>query len=720
MRQILQDLGQGETILADVPCPDVCAGHLLIRSAASLVSAGTERMLVEFGKAGFIEKARQQPDKVKQVLQKIKTDGLFTTLEAVKSKLAKPIPLGYSNAGVVLAVGAGVEGFAVGDRVVSNGPHAEVVLVPKNLCAKIPDSVSYESAAFCVVASIGLQGVRLVKPELGETMVVTGLGLIGLLTVQILRAHGCSVIGLDFDEGKLELARAFGAETVNLAKGEDPLAAAMALTEGRGVDGVVITAATKSNEPVHQAALMCRKRGRIVLVGVTGLELSRADFYEKELSFQVSCSYGAGRYDPEYEDKGHDYPYGLVRWTEQRNFEAVLAMLASGSIQIEKLISHHFDFDDAAKAYSELSGGKGVMGILLSYLQPESDVSVKQATDNALRNRTVVRHSPAAAPVVAGVIGAGNHASRMLIPWFKQAGASLHTVASGGGVSASITANGADFAQATTDSKMMIENNTINTVVIATRHNSHAKFVIESLKAGKHVFVEKPLCLTRDELSEIDAVYQAAQSSSKPVQLMLGYNRRFAPHIVRMKSFLEREREPKSFIMTMNAGAIPADHWTQDPSVGGGRILGEACHFIDLMRFLVGAPVTSVHAVSMGKAAGVSVTEDKATVTLTFEDGSFGTVHYFANGHRSFPKERIEVFCGEKVMQLDNFRALYGFGWPGMKTMRLWGQDKGGAACADAFVQSITGGTPCPIPYEEVLEVAKVTFDAVEQIRTRR
>ena len=695
MKQILQSLKTGATEVADVPCPAVGRGKLLIGTTRTLVSAGTERMMIEFGKAGWIDKARQQPDKVRMVLDKIRTDGLMPTVDAVFNKLDQPLPLGYCNTGRVLEVGAGVTAFAVGDRVISNGKHAEAVSVPVNLCAKVPDSVSDDEAAFTVVCAIGLQGIRLAQPTLGEAVVVTGLGLIGLVTVQLLRAQGCRVLGLDFDADKLALAQAMGAEVVNLAAGEDPVAAAQRFSRGRGVDAVLITASTKSNEPVHQAAQMCRKRGRIVLVGVTGLELSRADFFEKELSFQVSCSYGPGRYDPAYEDKGNDYPVGFVRWTEQRNFEAVLDMMADGRLDVKPLISHRFPIDDAAGAYALVGGAGPSLGILLAYPQDEKSAL-------AVRRRTVELHAATvpAATCSIGVIGSGNYATGVLIPAFKEAGARLKVVASSAGVSGLHAGRKFGFEQTTTDTASVLSDFAINAVVITTRHDSHAGLVIEALKADKHVFVEKPLCLTLDELSAIET---AAASSAGRV--MVGFNRRFAPQVQRVKALLAGVGGPKAFVMTVNAGAIPAEHWTQDNEVGGGRIVGEACHFIDLLRFLAGAPIVEWRRMDMDCA-----TQDTVSLQLSFADGSIGTVHYFANGPKSFPKERLEVFAGGRALQLDNFRKLTGFGWPGFGKMNLWRQDKGQKACAAAFVRAVESGGAAPIPLAELLEVARVTI----------
>lgn len=714
MKQILQSLSTGETEVVDVPCPQLKPGHLLIRTRCSLVSAGTERMLLEFGKANLLDKARQQPERVRMVLDKIKTDGLIPTLEAVRNKLDQPLPLGYCNVGEVLEVGAGVTGFKVGDRVVSNGYHAEVVCVPKNLCAKIPDAVSDEAAAFTVIGAIGLQGIRLAQPTLGEAFVVIGLGLVGLVTAQLLKAHGCRVLGTDFDSYRLEIARRFGVETVNLSAGEDPVAAAMEFSRGRGVDGVLITASTKSSEPVHQAALMCRKRGRIVLVGVTGLELSRADFYEKELSFQVSCSYGPGRYDPLYEEGGQDYPIGFVRWTEQRNFEAVLDMMADGRIDVEPLISHRFPLEEAKAAYDLLMSAGPSLGILLKYpgaSERPSEVLLANTVE-LVPNLPVRSESPS-----IGFIGAGNYSTQVLIPAFKSAGVNLEVIASSGGVSGAHAGRKFGFRRTTTDTDSILSDPALNTVVIATRHDTHAHFVCKALKAGKHVFVEKPLAITEEQLGEVVQTYQAIRSEGKNPILMVEFNRRFAPQIVKMKALLSAVSEPKSLVMTVNAGMIPPDHWTQDPNVGGGRIIGEACHFIDLLRFLVGHPIVGMHAAAMERGPGVVVPNDVVTITLQFADGSLGTVHYFANGHKSFPKERLEVFTAGRILQLDNFRRLRGYGWPGFSRMNLWSQDKGNRAAVAAFVEAVRLGKPSPIPFDEIVEVTRATFSAVQAIQ---
>jgi predicted dehydrogenase/threonine dehydrogenase-like Zn-dependent dehydrogenase len=705
MKQVLQSLQDGTTNLGEVPSPSPVAGQLLIRTTTTLVSAGTERMVVEFGKANWVDKARQQPDKVRMVLDKVRTDGVAATFDAVQSKLDQPLALGYCNVGRVAKVGPGVEGFAVGDRVVSNGNHAEVVCVPKNLCARIPNDVSDDSATFAVLAAIGLQGIRLANPTLGECVVVTGLGLIGLLTVQMLRAQGCRVLGVDLDANRLSLARQFGAElVVNPGTGEDVLAAAQTFSRGRGVDAVIITASTKSNEPVSQAAKMCRKRGRIVLVGVTGLELSRADFYAKELTFQVSCSYGPGRYDPAYEEGGQDYPIGFVRWTEQRNFEAVLDLMASGQLGVSPLITHRFPLERAADAYDLITSSEPSLGILLEYLAARAG-SVQPA-----EGRTVLLAPAARAPAKGSLafVGAGNYAGRVLMPAFQKTGAQLHTVVSAGGVSAAHFGRKFGFSKASTDASEALADPAIDTVVVATRHNIHARHVLGALRAGKHVFCEKPLCLTLDELTEIDA-----EAKARPSQcLMVGFNRRFAPHVVKMKALLGTVAEPKSFIMMVNAGAIPAGHWTQDKAVGGGRIVGEGCHFVDLLRHLAGAPIVRSQAIALGRHPALQMADDKASITLTFADGSVGTIHYLANGDKGFPKERLEVFCAGKVLQLDNFRRLRGWGWKEFRSLNLWRQDKGTHQCVNAFIDAVRKGAPPPIPLDEIIEVSRVSIEA--------
>jgi predicted dehydrogenase len=713
VKQIFQSLKDGHTELADVPVPRLQPGCLLIRTTNSLISSGTERMLVDFGKANLLDKARQQPDKVRMVLEKVRTDGLATTIEAVRSKLDQPLALGYCNVGVVLAVGAGVDGFAVGDRVASNGKHAEVVCVPKNLCVRVPDDVGDEAAAFTVVGAIGLQGIRLAQPTLGECVVVTGLGLIGLVTVQMLRAQGCRVLGIDLDPMRLELARQFGAEaTVNPGAGEDALAAARSFSRGRGVDAVIITASTASNEPVSQAAKMCRKRGRIVLVGVAGLDLSRADFFEKELSFQVSCSYGPGRYDTSYEERGHDYPIGFVRWTEQRNFEAVLDLMASGKLEVARLATHRFELSQAAQAYGLLASKGPSLGILLKYPgAPQPGESAESGVVSAGRVNLGTRERPSGKGTVA-FLGAGNYAGRVLIPAFRTTGASLQTVINNGGVSAVHFGRKFGFAEAGTDAAVVFEDDAVDTVVIATRHDAHAGQVLAALAAGKHVFCEKPLCLT---LSELDEVERAAAAHPNQL-LMVGFNRRFSPQVAEMKSLLSTVPEPKSFIMTVNAGDIPANHWTQDPTVGGGRIIGEACHFIDLLRYLAGAPITRHSVFALGRRGGTTGPADKVAIMLEFADGSVGTVHYLANGHRSFPKERLEVFAGGRILQLDNFRRLRGWGWRQIRTKRLWRQDKGQTACAAAFIEAVRKGESSPIPLDEVLEVSRVSIEAATAV----
>lgn len=710
MKQILQDLSDGNISIEDLPCPNNKKGNVLISSKNSLVSSGTEKMLLDFGKASYIEKVRQQPDKVKMVVDKVFTDGFKPTIEAIRSKLDQPMALGYCNSGIVIE--SQDDSFKIGDRVVSNGYHAEVVRVPRNLCVKIPDNVDYESAAFTVLGSISLQGIRLVNPTIGECVVVSGLGLVGLLTVQMLIANGCRVLGIDYDSSRCDLARKFGADVVDLSKGEDPLSIANNFSRGRGVDAVIIAASSKSDEVIHQAAEMCRKRARIVLVGVVGLNLKRDDFFKKEITFQVSASYGPGRYDYNYEEKGHDYPIGFVRWTEQRNFEAVLDMMSKGSLNVKPLISDIFSIDDAKEAYARLDQSDS-LGILLSYPRSKETGLLKKNSVTLLKDTNL--NSDINNPII-GFIGSGNYASRTLIPAFKKTSSELKTLISSGGISGIHFGKKFGFHSSSTDVNTIWKDKDINTVVIATRHDTHSRMILSALENQKNIFVEKPLAINLQDIDSIESAYIKA-NKEKNINLMVGFNRRFAPLVIKMKSLIDKISEPKSFIITVNAGAIPSDHWTQDVNIGGGRVVGEACHFIDLMRFLAGSKISNFQTSMIGQTDSNEITTDKISINLSFEDGSFGTVHYLANGNNAYPKERIEVFGGNKVLQLNNYKNLKSFGWKGLKTKRSFAQNKGQIECVDLFIKSIKNNTPSPIPFDEILEVSRVTIQASESLK---
>lgn len=710
MQQVLLNIGTGETRLLDAPVPSLQPGHVLIRTQRTLISAGTERMLIGFGRASMFDKAREQPEKIKLLFEKMRTDGLMAAIDAARSKLDQPLGLGYCNVGTVIEASAGVTEFRPGDRIVSNGSHAGVVSVPKNLCARIPDNVEDEAAVFTVLGAIGLQGLRLAEPTLGETVVVTGLGLIGLLTVQMLRAHGCRVMGIDYDPRRLEMAREFGAHAVDPSASDDLVKCAVDFSRGRGVDAVIVTASTESSEPVSQAAKMCRRRGRIVLVGVTGLTLSRQDFYEKEITFQVSCSYGPGRYDASYEQMGQDYPIGYVRWTEQRNFEAVLDLMASNALNVAPMITHRFPIERAEAAYSVLTTGEPSLGIVLQYPEARSNQE-KEARTVVLR---ATRTFGVAAKPVVGCIGAGNYAGRILIPALVKAGAELHTLVATNGLHAIHYGRKFGFAEASTSVAELLAQKDVNTLFIATRHDSHAQLSSEALRSGRHVYVEKPLALNREQLAEVETAYaESAAQGAAPI-LMVGFNRRFSPHAQRMREMLRGTPGPKSLSLLMNAGAVPPDHWTQDAQMGGGRILGEACHLIDLARFLAGAGIVKASASAMRAGSGVAGAPDTAQISLDFEDGSIASIQYYANGHRSFPKERVEVFASGRILQLENFRVLRGFGWPGFRVFRTWRQDKGHAACVKAFLTAVASGGPSPIPADEIFEVSRVAIEVAE------
>lgn len=700
MKQIIQDLKNGETILEEVPAPQVKPGQVLIQTTRSLVSLGTERMLVEFGKSNLFQKAKQQPDKVKEVINKIKTDGLKPTINAVFNKLGQPLPLGYCNVGRVIAVGKGVDEFVIGDRVASNGPHAEYVCVPKNLVIKIPENVTDDQASFTVIGAIGLQGIRLVNPTFGETIVVVGLGLIGLMTAQLLKANGCKVIGFDFDAQKVALAKSFGIDAINPGVGIDQVAYVHNITNAVGADAVIITASNKSNDIISQSAKMSRKRGRIVLVGVIGLDISRADFYEKELTFQVSCSYGPGRYDEHYEQKGQDYPLPFVRWTEKRNFETILNFIASGSIDVKSLITERIALDNYNEIYSDMNNGRSIASIL-EYPEKESNEP----------NRSIRLNSAefTSGQGVVGIIGAGNFTSAMILPCLKKTQAKLKYISSAGGLTGTVLAKKFNIANSTTDNNSILNDKDVDLVMVTTRHNSHASLVVQALDHGKHVFVEKPLALN---MAELDQIIEATEKSKKT--LTVGFNRRFAPLAVKMKMLLGNSGSPMNIVATMNAGFIPGNVWIHDMEVGGGRIIGEACHFIDLISFITNSQVVSVCMNAMGQHPMDN--SDNSSILLKYENGTNAVINYFANGSKAYSKERVEVYHQERTLVLDNWRKLIGYGFKNFSSTSS-GQDKGHQSQFNLLIESLTKGGKQVIPFDQIINTTKASFAAIESLR---
>ena len=702
MHQIIQSFKTGETLLENIPAPEVKRGQVLIQTTRSLVSLGTERMLVEFGKSNLISKARQQPDKVKQVLDKIKTEGLMPTLEAVFNKLEQPLPLGYCNVGKVIAVGEGVSEFQVGDRVASNGAHAEVVCVPKNLVAHIPNNVSDEEAAFTVIGSIGLQGIRLLNPTFGETVVVIGMGLIGLLTAQMLKANGCQVIGVDLDQSKLELAKSWGIIPFNPKSDGDVVKFVENYTQSIGCDGVIITASAKTAEIISQAARMSRKRGRIILVGVVGLNISRAEFYEKELTFQVSCSYGPGRYDENYEQKGQDYPLAFVRWTEKRNFEAILQAIASGNIQVKEMITEVVALENYQQIYGSIGSSKSIASIF----------KYKEEQTHFDTNISINPFVKASGKANIGIIGAGNFTKMTMLPILKKTNANLYSIASAGGVTGTALAKKYNFNFSTTDYHSILKDENVNLVMVTTRHNNHADLVVECLQNNKNVFVEKPLAITPQQLEKVEKAYQVNGYKNA---IHVGFNRRFSPHAQKLKSVLGNA--PMNIIATMNAGTIPANVWVHDMQVGGGRIIGEACHFIDLITFLTGSKVKAVCMNAMG--INPQENTDNATILLQYENGSTGVINYFANGSKSYEKERIEVYSQERTAIINNFRKLETFGFKNLKSFKT-GLDKGHKNQFESLINTtIKGGNPL-IPFEEIVNTTKASFAAIESLKVGR
>ena len=715
MKQLLQNMRDGKAVVAEVPCPTPKRGSALVRTAASLVSAGTERMVVEFAEKSLVGKARSRPDLVRQVLDKARREGLLPTIQAAFNRLDQPMALGYSSAGTIVELGEGMEGFQAGERVACAGGgfavHAEYGAVPRNLLARLPDNVDFESAAFATLGAIALHGFRLAEPQLGERVAVIGLGLLGLLAVQIAQAAGCSVFGVDLSPARLELARGFG---VTASARADAEAAGLGFSRGKGFDIVLICADARSNDPIELAGLLARDRGRVVAVGAVGLNIPRTLYYNKELDFRVSRSYGPGRYDPAYEERGQDYPAGFVRWTEGRNLEAVVELLAAGKLNVKPLISHRFAIDEAASAYEVITGKRKepFLGVLLTY---PGEVISNQGAGGREEPARKIQITPSQAPPVAGelvvgVLGAGNYATAVFLPAIqKTGGARLAGIVSASGLSARHAAQKFGFGFASSEEREVLENPAINVAVLLTRHNQHARQALAALRVGKHVYCEKPLALTLAELDEIEA--QLAGGAG-PL-LTVGFNRRFAPLAVQMKAAFARRAEPLAAHYRVNAGFLPLSHWTQDPAVGGGRIIGEGCHFIDFLTFLVGASPISVQAATLPDNGRYR--RDNAVLTFTFPDGSLGTVTYLANGDKSVAKERVEVFCAGTVAVLDDFRSLEVTANGKRKVVRSpLGQDKGHAASWAKFLAAIRAGgaQQPPIPYDQLIGVSRFAIAA--------
>lgn len=712
MKQVLQNQKTGEVKATDVPAPVVRSGFVLVRTAASLISAGTERATIEAGQKGLLARAVEQPHLVSQVIQRAKSEGILHTVEAVRSKLGSLLALGYSAAGTVIEVGKDVGNFHVGDRVACAGvgyaSHAEVVSVPKNLCVRLPDEVTFDAAAFGTLGAIAMQGVRLAELALGESVVVIGLGLIGQVTAQLLRANGCRVFGIDLDSQKIYLAKQFGADG-GCAPDDDAQRRVMEWSRGRGADAVLITAATSSNAPVELAGEISRKKGRVIAVGAVGLNIPRQPYYDRELTFKISMSYGPGRYDPEYEERGHDYPIGYVRWTEGRNLEAFLDLLAEGRVNVEGLITHRFKLDQAEQAYQLIAGesGEPYLGVLLQY---ESDHDPEKRIPIAARKAAA---SPAAKSVRVGLIGAGNYARAMLLPHFKSAGAELQSIATASGVTARSVAEKFGFRYCVSGADEVLADEEVNLIVIATRHDTHAELARRALNCGRHVFVEKPLALTDQELDGLIAA--AAQSKG---ELIVGYNRRFSPMGRAAKEFFKDRQAPLSINYRVNAGRIPPGHWAQDAREGGGRIIGEVCHFIDFMHFMTGSLTARVYAESIASRNQEITNEDSVFITLRFADGSNGSIAYVAEGDKALPKERIEIFGAGKSFVIDDFRSAIAYQDGREKKTKLREQDKGQEDEVSAVCAVVLEGKPAPIALEDLATTTRATFRVRDSLRT--
>jgi predicted dehydrogenase/threonine dehydrogenase-like Zn-dependent dehydrogenase len=717
MKQLLQNIKTGKAAIEDVPIPTPREGQALVKVSASLVSAGTERMVVEFAEKSLIGKARSRPDLVKQVLDKARREGFLNTAQAAFNRLDQPMALGYSSAGTIIALGKNMQGFKVGQRVACAGGgyavHAEYNVVPKNLLTPLPKNVDFESAAFTTLGAIALHGFRLAEPQIGENVAVIGLGLLGLLSIQIASAAGCNVLGIDLDPKRITLASSLGLEAVSRSQAEST---SQLFTANRGFDVVLICADTPSNDPVELAGIIARDRACVVATGAVGLTLPRKIYYEKELSFINSRSYGPGRYDSNYEENGQDYPLGYIRWTEGRNFQAVVDLMESGKLKVKPLITHRFPIEKATQAYEVITGKRkeSFLGVLLTYSKGKTKEERKVIFPSIVNRKSSI--------VNLGVLGAGLFANTVLLPAIKKVdGIQLVGIASSGGLHAQHAGKKFGFKYATSSEDEIINDPSINTVAILTRHDSHAELVVKALKAGKNVFVEKPLAMNSDQLSVISKQLKKTDNCL----LMTGFNRRFAPLAESLKSQVRRAepveasglRSPLHVHYRINAGYLPPTHWTQDPAIGGGRIIGEACHFIDFITFLVGESPVSVTAHALPD--GGKYSEDNVSMTFTFPDSSIGVIDYLANGDKSVAKERVEVFCGGMIAVLDDFVSLQITKDGKMKEER-GAQDKGWVNEWKAFVKSIREGGEPPIPYEQMIGVTKSTFAAVESLRTIR
>lgn len=711
MHQVIQDRGRGKLRVAEVPIPIAESGHVVVANVASVISAGTERSVRELAQGSLVKKARARPDQVRRVLQKVKQEGLLPTIRQVRGLLREPVPLGYSSTGVVLACGAGVEGFRPGDRVASNGPHAGAVSVPKHLCALVPDAVPHEQAAFAVIGAIALQGVRLAHLSLGETAYVIGLGLVGQIAVALLKASGCRVLGIDLDATRCELALRMGADEASTGLDHE---AVPTRTGGLGADAVLITAATSSSGPIEAAGRAVRKKGRVVVVGAVGLEVPREVYYHKEAEIVVSCSYGPGRYDPSYEDRGRDYPAPYVRWTEQRNLEAVLRLMASGDLDVTPLISHRFPVERAAEAYELIeSPAPKYLGVLLEY----PDIGSEEARR---RQATVTLRSAAGGGAVnVGFIGAGSFAGAVLLPALAASGVEVRrrVICSAKGLSAVGKGERFGFELATSNDRVVLADDSVDTVFVATRHDLHAAQVMAALCAGKHVFVEKPLALQVADILAIDEALQAASAGDGAPVVMVGFNRRFAPATREVREFFADVGAPITVSVRFNAGRLDGDHWAEDEEVGGGRIVGEACHGIDLATHLVGSEPVRVFCESVGGPGAPSITQDQCFITLRHANGAVSSIAYLAGGDRSVPKERVEVIGGGRVAIIDDFRELTLVRDGRARKRRLHGQDKGHVAAVQAFLEAVAGRREAPIPWEDLRSVSLAAAHALRSLR---
>ena len=700
MKQLFLNIKSGEIYALDIPIPTISNDEILIKTKKTLISSGTEKMLINFGKQNYLEKAKGQPEKLKMVIDKIKNDGLIPTYRSIKNKLDEPMQLGYCNVGEIVDLGKDITTFKIGDRVISNSPHAEFVISKENLTCKVEHNISDDDAVFTVLASISLQAVRNIKPEISENYCIIGAGLVGIICGKLLEVSGCNVTLIDNDAIRVEMSKKMGLEAIEI--GNNVKSTIENKYQNR-VDGVIISASTESNDPIELAIDLVRNKGKIISVGKTAINISYNDFFKKELSFGVSRSYGPGRYDFKYEKKNYDYPLEYVRWTENRNFQSILNLLYKNKIIFRDLVSKKYKIDDFKNAYVNILNDKNNLGVLFEYDTIQTSTQTEHKAQLNLNKKKLNNKS---SNLDTSFIGCGNYSRNFLIPTFKKNNFNLVNVVSKTGISGQLAKNKFIFQKTSTNSDEVISNLDNNIVVITTNHDTHAKYILKAMKYKKNIFVEKPLAINSQEIEEINTVYSNTKEyKNEELKFLIGFNRRFSPHIVKLKSLLKNNKKTKNFVYTINSGKLDESHWTLDKKIGGGRLVGEVCHFIDLLTFLAGVKIRKYD-----KHPNNNI-NNNFSIFLEFEDNSTGVINYLSEGNKSYPKEKLMVFFDNSVIEIDNFKKMNAYGVKNFKGMNFWNQNKGLDEMVKQFKNSIIKNQNNIISFDDILSVSKICVE---------